>query len=111
MFFITFSFNANFFRLYFFAECHIPLNIVENRAFVEMMLIACPSFKVPTRTNLRDGIIQEAQEVKKMVSHFEVNEQTLPSHFSLFCLDPADNQDICVSFLLCRSLEVESSSM
>lgn len=63
----SFSFSCLFFRLYFFAECHIPLNIVESNAFIDMMQVACPTFKVPTRTNLRDYIVQEAQEVKKMV--------------------------------------------
>ncbi len=65
--FIGFLKCSLLFRAQFFAECHVPLNVVENDAFVEMMKIACPYYKVPSRSTLRNVIAEEAQEVKEMV--------------------------------------------
>ncbi len=52
------------------AGCHISLNVVESPEFHNLMTIACPTFKVPTRQTVRDSIIRESEVVKEKVSYF-----------------------------------------
>lgn len=58
------------YRATYFADCHIPLSTVESASFQNLMLIALPSFKVPSRHVLRDIIVTESAKVMQSVYYF-----------------------------------------
>lgn len=59
--------NLTVFRATFFAECHIPLTVVESDAFLELFQATCPSYKPPSRSALRDLICNESRTLKELV--------------------------------------------
>jgi len=50
-----------------FADCHIPLNIVENESFLDFFSVASPLYKIPSRASLRELICVEARAIKEKI--------------------------------------------
>ena len=63
------SVHLSFFRSIMTAICHIPLLFVEKESFRKFMEIACPSFQIPNRFQLRNHILEQAHLTKEKV-HF-----------------------------------------
>jgi hypothetical protein len=58
----------NISRAHFVAEAHIPLaSVTENQAFAEMLAILDSSYQLPSRSTLRNIILNEAKELKEKV--------------------------------------------
>lgn len=88
------SFHLSFFRSIMTAICHIPLAFVEKESFRKFMEIACPSFQIPNRQQLRNKILEQAHLTKEKV-HFhsfffltiKIKEVTLKATFPCYCID------------------------